>query len=193
MKGGFEISIEDPDKSLPFIQNTINEIVLFDFVPFEKKKELEEALTKLSGKDFDLSDDRKYPWVKRTYGFLPVFIERFEGVSDIINKIRIDTVSVTGIAYNIIIRGFIDTEKFIELRQRNYEPNTKPRFSLSHSGLDVLKKAERDLANFCQKNLPMGIIRSISGDYENNKNFNPPSLWIYLRIGKYKRFFFSGI
>jgi len=131
-------------------------------------------LTKLSGTDFDLSDDRKYPWIKRTYGFLPVDIERFEGVSEIITKIRIETVS-TGIAYNIIIRGFVDTEKFIEIRQKHYESNTIPRLLLSHSGLDVLKIAERDLANYCQKNLPAGIIRSISGNY----NFNPPSLWIY--------------
>jgi hypothetical protein len=123
-----------------------------------------------------LSDDRKYPWVKRTYGFLPVDIERFEGVSEIITKIRIETVLVTGIAYNIIIRGFVDIEKFIEIRQKHYEFNTKPRLLQSHSGLDVLKKAERDLANFCQKSLPAGIIRSISGNY----NFNPPSLWVYL-------------
>lgn len=111
-------------------------MVLFDFVPFEKRTELEEALIKLSGTDFDLSDDRKYPWIKRTYGFLPVDIETFEGVSEIITKIRIETFS-NGIAYNIIIRGFVDTEKFIEIRQKDYESNTKPGLLLSHSGLDV--------------------------------------------------------
>lgn len=130
-------------------------------------------MTKLSGKDFDLSDDRKYPWIERTYGFIPVDIERFEGVSEIITKIRIKTVSVTGIAYNIIISGFVDTEKFIEIRQKHYESNTKPWLLLSHSGLDVLKKAERDLANFCQKSLPTGIIRFIS------KDNNLPSSWVY--------------
>lgn len=132
-------------------------------------------MTKLSGTDFDLSDDRKYPWIKRTIGFLPVDIERFEGVSEIITKIRIETVS-TGIAYNIIIRGFVDTEKFVEIRQKHYDSNTKTWLLLSHSGLEVLKKAESDLANYCQKSLPAGIIRSISGNY----NFNPPSLWVYL-------------
>ena len=138
-------------------------------------------MTKLSGKDFDLSDDRKYPWIERTYGFIPVDIERFEGVSEIITKIRIKTVSVTGIAYNIIISGFVDTEKFIEIRQKHYESNTKPWLLLSHSGLDVLKKAERDLANFCQKSLPMGIIQFIS------KDNNLPSLWVY-SIYKYENY-----
>jgi len=136
-------------------------------------------LTKLSGTDFDLSDDRKYPWVKLTYGFPQIEIEKPEEVSEIINEIRIVTVKVIGIAYNIIIRGFVDTEKFIEMRQRHYESNTKPWILLSHSGLDVLKKVEMDLSNFIQKNFPSCITPSISR-YKNNNTFNRPSLWIYL-------------